>query len=208
MRLLDISVSLIGLIVTSPLMLVIAIGVKCSSPGPVLFRALRVGQDGRLFHLYKFRTMVADAATRGPRVTGQGDARITRIGRLLRQTKLDELPQLVNTLLGDMSLVGPRPEDPLYVRAYSKEQRRVLKVKPGITSAATVLHRHEEHMLNGSDWERTYIEEVLPAKLAIELEYLSRRTFRADMLILAQTATALFARPPQPGADRGFPCRS
>jgi lipopolysaccharide/colanic/teichoic acid biosynthesis glycosyltransferase len=162
-----------------------------------------VGKDGRLFHLYKFRSMVADAAQRGPGVTGSGDPRVTGVGRILRRTKLDELPQLFNTLIGDMSLVGPRPEDPGYVKSYSVEQLRVLSVRPGITSAATVLHRHEEQMLTGPDWEETYRKEILPAKLRIELDYLSRRTLSGDMLILAQTASALFTKPARLGANRG-----
>ena len=208
MRLLDVSISLLGLIILSPVMLIIAVVVKCSSRGPVLYRARRVGKDGRLFHLYKFRSMVADAADRGPRVTGSGDPRVTAVGRLLRRTKLDELPQLFNTLVGDMSLVGPRPEDPGYVNLYSAEQLQVLRVRPGITGAATLLHRHEEQMLTGPDWDETYRREILPAKLRIELEYLSRRTLPGDMRILAQTASALFTKPPRHGANRGSQCQS
>src|SRR5580704_15805708 len=121
MRALDISLSTIGLIVLSPLLLVVAVIVKCGSPGPVLYRARRVGQDGRLFDVFKFRTMSADADKCGPRVTARGDDRVTPVGRFLRRTKIDELPQLLNTLKGDMSLVGPRPEDPWYVKSYSQE---------------------------------------------------------------------------------------
>jgi len=201
MNALDISISLIGLILLSPVLLVVALVVKWSSPGPVLYRAPRVGKDGRLFAVYKFRTMVADAATRGPRVTRSGDSRVTKVGRILRRTKVDELPQLLNVLKGEMSLVGPRPEDPAYVQTYSPEQRQVLRVKPGITSPATVLHRHEEHMLNGPDWEATYRNEILPAKLRIELNYLSHRTLSSDMSILARTALALFARSKQPDSS-------
>jgi lipopolysaccharide/colanic/teichoic acid biosynthesis glycosyltransferase len=115
---------------------------------------------------------------------------------LLRLTKLDELPQLYNILIGDMSLVGPRPEDPVYVKTYSPTQLEVLRVKPGLTSPASLLHRHEEQLLVGPDWEDTYTRTVLPAKLRIELEYLSRRTVTKDVRILAQTLSALFARPP------------
>jgi len=208
MRLLDVSVSLLGLIVMAPVLLVVALVVKCSSPGPVLYRARRVGKDGRLFNLYKFRSMAADAASRGPRVTGSGDARVTRVGRILRRTKLDELPQLFNTLVGDMSLVGPRPEDPGYVQSYSDEQRQLLRVKPGITSAATLLHRHEEHMLTGPDWDETYRRDILPTKLRIELDYLSHRTLYKDVVILAQTASALFTKPARVGADRDTQCRN
>jgi lipopolysaccharide/colanic/teichoic acid biosynthesis glycosyltransferase len=208
MRLLDVSISLLGLIVLSPVLLIVAVAVKCGSPGPVLYRARRVGKDGRLFSLYKFRSMAADAAGRGPRVTGSDDARVNGVGRLLRRTKLDELPQLFNTLVGDMSLVGPRPEDPGYVESYSAEQRQVLRVKPGITGAATVLHRHEEQMLTGPDWEETYRRDILPAKLQIELDYLSRRTLLKDVRILAQTASALFTKPARLGANRDSQCRS
>ena len=124
------------------------------------------------FRLYKFRRMVSDADKQGPGITATGDSRITRVGRFLRRTKIDELPQLINVLSGDMSLVGPRPEDPRYVTLYTPEQRRVLAVRPGITSAASLAYRHEEQLLAGADWETVYREEVLPAKLAIDLEYL------------------------------------
>jgi lipopolysaccharide/colanic/teichoic acid biosynthesis glycosyltransferase len=192
MRLLDISLSLLGLILLSPVLALAALIVKCSSRGPVFYRARRVGKDGRFFDVYKFRTMVVDAVLQGPRVTGPGDTRVTRVGRLLRRSKLDELPQLFNVLKGNMSLVGPRPEDPRYVKSYSQDQLQVLRVKPGITSPATVLHRHEEQMLAGPDWETTYRNEILPAKVQIELNYLSRRTLSQDLRILAQTAVALF----------------
>ena len=208
MRWLEVSLSLLGLVALSPVLLAVAVAVKCSSPGPVLYRARPVGKDGRLFDLFKFRSMVTDAAERGPRVTGSGDARVTGVGRVLRRTKLDELPQLLNILAGDMALVGPRPEDPGYVTSYSAEQLQVLRVKPGLTSAATLLHRHEEQMLTGPDWDETYRREILPAKLQIELDYLSRRTLSKDVLILAQTASALFTRPARLGAHRGSRCRS
>jgi lipopolysaccharide/colanic/teichoic acid biosynthesis glycosyltransferase len=207
-RLLDLAISLFGLIFLSPLFLLVALAVKCSSPGPIIYRSFRVGRDrrrfvrepddyqGRLFTLYKFRTMVVNA--NGPRATRSGDPRVTSVGRVLRLTKLDELPQLYNIWVGDMSLVGPRPEDPIYVKTYSPAQLQVLRVKPGLTSPASLLHRHEEQLLVGPDWENTYRHTVLPAKLRIELEYLSRRTVSKDVRILAQTVSTLFARP----ADR------
>jgi lipopolysaccharide/colanic/teichoic acid biosynthesis glycosyltransferase len=197
MRLLDVTVSVVGLIVLAPLFLVLAIAVKCSSPGPVLHRGRRCGKDGRPFTLYKFRSMVVDAAQRGPRITASGDPRVTSVGRFLRRTKLDELPQLFNTLIGDMSLVGPRPEDPGYVASYSADQRQVLRVKPGITSPATLLHCHEEELLTGPDWEETYRRKILPAKLEIELAYLRRRTLGEDLRVLAHTASAMFSRRPR-----------
>ncbi len=192
---LDISLSLAALVLVSPVLASVAVAVRLSSPGPALYRARRVGKGGRVFTLYKFRTMVLNSANTGAAITRQNDPRVTRVGRLLRRMKLDELPQLVNTLIGDMSLVGPRPEDPGYVRLYSADQRRVLDVKPGITSPATVLHRDEEEMLTGPDWEQRYRTEILPNKLRIELDYLSRRTLGGDLRILAQTAVALLRRP-------------
>jgi lipopolysaccharide/colanic/teichoic acid biosynthesis glycosyltransferase len=193
-------VSAAALLLTSPLLALIAGGVKLTSPGPVLYRARRVGRGGTVFTLYKFRTMVVNRAPLSPAITRHDDPRITGFGRLLRRTKLDELPQFFNTLMGDMSLVGPRPEDPGYVELYSHDQRRVLDVKPGITSPATILHRHEEDLLVGPDWEQTYRTKILPEKLRIELDYLSRRTFRRDLAILVQTAAAVLRRPP--GATR------
>jgi lipopolysaccharide/colanic/teichoic acid biosynthesis glycosyltransferase len=181
--------------------------VKCSSRGPVLYLSRRVGKDGRLFYLYKFRTMVVNA-DRGPKVTGRDDSRVTRVGRFLRNRKLDELPQLFNTLVGDMSLIGPRPEDPGYVRSYSREQLQLLRVKPGLTGAATVLHHHEEQLLDGPDWEETYREEILPRKLRIELDYLSNRALSKDLWILARTASAVFAKQSPVDANRSPQCRS
>jgi lipopolysaccharide/colanic/teichoic acid biosynthesis glycosyltransferase len=207
MRVIDIGLSLFGLIVLSPVMLIAALMVKCTSRGPVLYHALRVGKGGRLFHAHKFRSMVVDA-DRGPKVTGRGDSRVTPVGRFLRNKKIDELPQLFNALVGDMSLVGPRPEDPGYVRTYSSEQLRLLRVKPGLTGAATVLHHHEEELLGGPDWEASYRGEILPEKLRIELDYLSRRTLSKDLLILAQTASVLFAKPAPLDTNRSPQCRS
>ena len=187
----DIVAASCGLIVLNSLLLIVAVLVKLDSPGPVLFRGERVGRNGERFRVYKFRTMVSDAARRGPGITTKGDPRVTRVGHFLRRTKLDELPQLVNVLRGDMSLVGPRPEDPRYVALYTAEQRRVLSVRPGITSPASVRFRHEEEMLPGEGWERVYREEVLPAKLQIELEYLECRSVWRDLGVIAQTVLAL-----------------
>ena len=153
---------------------------------------MRVGKDARPFRIYKFRTMVVDAAWRGPGITTDADSRITRSGRLLRKTKLDELPQLINVVKGEMSLVGPRPEDPAYVALYTPEQRKVLSVCPGITSPASLHYRHEESLLTGADWETLYCTQVLPDKLAIDLAYLERRTLTSDLKILLQTVAAVF----------------
>lgn len=199
----DVSVSVAALMVLAPLLLLLAIAVKCSSPGPVLYRGRRIGRDGQPFTLYKFRSMVTSSDENGPRITRKGDPRVTGIGRLLRRTKLDELPQLFNTLIGDMSLVGPRPEDPEYVKAYSERQREVLRVKPGLTSPATLMHRNEEELLDGPDWGDTYLNRILPAKLEMELAYLRRRTLADDVRVLVQTVSTLFVRRVHAGPSGG-----
>lgn len=190
-RLLDLVVSLVGLVLLSPLLLLVAVLVKLDSDGPVFYRAERVGQGGQPFQLYKFRSMVRDADQQGPGITTAGDSRITRLGRLLRRTKVDELPQLWNVCKGDMSLVGPRPEDPRYVALYTPDQRQVLAARPGLTSPASVRYRHEEQLLQGADWERVYVEQVMPQKLEIERQYLAQRTLWTDVRVLAHTLRAV-----------------
>lgn len=182
----------LGLILLSPLFLLVALAIRLDTPGPVFFRARRIGQGGAPFSLYKFRSMVSGADKRGPGITATGDPRITRVGRFLRRTKIDELPQLINVFKGDMSLVGPRPEDPRYVALYTPEQRRVLEARPGITSAASLAYRHEEQMLCGEDWETIYRTRVLPDKLAIDLAYLERRTLGSDLKLVLRTIRAVF----------------
>ena len=191
-RSIDLLAAALGLILLSPLFLAVAALIKLTSPGPVFHRAQRVGKDGVPFTLFKFRSMRAGAAASGPGITRSGDERITPIGRLLRRTKIDEIPQLLNVILGDMSLVGPRPEDPRYVTLYTPEQKRILSVRPGITSAASIRYRHEEALLTGDDWEKRYVSDVMPAKLRIDLDYLDRRTTASDVGILWQTFLALF----------------
>lgn len=186
----DILASGTGLIILSPLLVGIALAVRADTPGPVLYRARRVGRYGKEFTLYKFRSMVADADRHGPGITAAGDSRVTEVGRFLRRTKLDELPQLINVLRGDMSLVGPRPEDPRYVALYTPEQRRILELRPGITSMASLTYRNEEQMLSGEDWELVYIEQVMPAKLAIDLEYAKRATLWQDIMLILRTVLA------------------
>lgn len=190
-RLLDVIAAAGGLIVLSPLFLLTAVLIKRDSPGPVFYRARRAGKDGHEFRLYKFRSMVAGADRQGPGITAAGDNRVTKVGRMLRQTKLDELPQLINVLTGDMSLVGPRPEDPRYVALYTDEQRQVLAVRPGITSAASLTYRDESALLAGEDWERQYIQEIMPHKLAIDLDYQARRTLASDLNLILRTVLAL-----------------
>jgi lipopolysaccharide/colanic/teichoic acid biosynthesis glycosyltransferase len=188
----DFSFALIGLIILSPLFLITSLLIKLTSKGPVFHRGKRVGLNGKLFPFYKFRTMIADATNVGPGITARDDPRITGVGRFLRRTKIDELPQLINVLKGDMSLVGPRPEDPCYVTQYTPEQRRIFGIRPGITSAASLTYRNEEQMLKGQDWETVYRTEILPAKLAIDLDYLSRRTFFSDVMLIIRTILSIF----------------
>jgi lipopolysaccharide/colanic/teichoic acid biosynthesis glycosyltransferase len=191
-RAIDLIASAIGLAVVSPVMAIVAILVKLDSAGPVFHVAERVGEGGRIFRLYKFRTMTVGSDRSGPAITTSDDARITRVGRILRRTKLDELPQLLNVLNGDMSLVGPRPESPHYVRLYTAAQREVLKVRPGITGAASLVYRNEAAMLSGADWEQQYVNEIMPHKIAIELDYLARRTLVRDLELMLRT---LLVRP-------------
>ena len=191
-RLFDFSSALIGLIILTPLFLITSLIIKLTSTGPVFHRGERVGLNGRLFNLYKFRTMVVNAATVGPGITAQNDPRVTGFGRFLRATKIDELPQLINVLTGDMSLVGPRPEDPRYVAQYTPEQKRILSVRPGITSAASLSFRKEEQMLSGQNWEKMYCTEVLPAKLKMDLAYFSHRTLWSDIFLIIRTILSIF----------------
>lgn len=178
----------LGLVTLAPLLSLIAAAIRLDSPGPVLYRARRAGQYGQPFTMLKFRTMQVRGEAHGTLITTHADRRITRVGRLLRPTRLDELPQLWNILIGQMSLVGPRPEDPHYLQYYSERQRAVLSVRPGLTSLTALLYRDEERLLVGAGWEQVYIHEVMPAKLDIDLAYVERRSFGLDLKILAATA--------------------
>jgi lipopolysaccharide/colanic/teichoic acid biosynthesis glycosyltransferase len=186
-RILELSIAALGLVCLAPLFLIIAIVIKVSDRGSVFYRGLRVGRNGCEFRLLKFRTMRRNADRQGSGVTTANDSRVTQVGSILRRLKLDELPQLVNVLVGEMSLVGPRPEDPRYVSLYSAAQRAVLAYRPGITSPASIQYRDESALLAGPDWEKKYREEILPHKLAIELEYLPRKTTRSDLRVVFQT---------------------
>ncbi len=190
-RLFDLVISALGLVLLAPFFLVVAAAIKLQSRGPVFYRGERIGKDGKPFRIFKFRTMVADAAAAGPGITPRDDPRITPLGRFLRRFKIDELPQLINVLKGEMSLVGPRPEDPRYVAHYTSRQREVLSVRPGITSPASLYYRREESLLVGNSWERTYLDVILPHKLEIELDYLQRATFLTDLELVFKTAFAV-----------------
>ncbi|MBQ0958332.1 sugar transferase [Ideonella sp. 4Y11] len=195
-RLLDLTVSALALLLLSPLLLLIALAVKLDSAGPVFFRQERVGQGGRVFRIHKFRTMRTDAERLGPQITVGRDPRITRVGHWLRDRRLDELPQLIDVLLGTMSLVGPRPEVPRYVAHYPAALKaEVLAVRPGLTDPATLAHLDEAALLAAApDPERAYIDEVLPRKLALQADYARRATLRGDLGLLWRTLCALVRR--------------
>ncbi len=176
-----------GLLVLSPLLFVIALLIKMYDGGEVLYRAVRVGRNGKLFMLLKFRTMVAGADKIGAAITTRGDSRITPLGGFLRRYKLDELPQLVNVVKGEMSLVGARPEDPRYVALYNEVQKQILAFRPGITSPASLEYRDEASQLQGDDWQQQYLNIILPRKVAMDLSYLQRRTFFSDIKIIIRT---------------------
>jgi lipopolysaccharide/colanic/teichoic acid biosynthesis glycosyltransferase len=192
----DLVVAVAGLLLLAPLLLAIAVAIKCDSRGPALFRQERVGRGGRLFRIHKFRTMVGDAAARGPQLTVGDDARITRVGRFLRHSKLDELPQLLDVLGGQMSLVGPRPELPRYVALYPAALRdRVLAVRPGITDPVSLAFADESALLGrAEDPEREYVEVILPRKLNAAAEYAAHANLATDAVVIARTLRLLLQR--------------
>lgn len=193
-RLFDFFVALAALLVLWPVILVLGIAVKLDSPGPMLFRQKRVGRHGKIFRIHKLRTMRSDQS--GTSMTARGDARITRVGKLLRHSKLDELPQFIDVLKGDMSLVGPRPQPAPHVDHYPPEIReKVLSVRPGLTDLATLEFIDEERILSQADDVHTaYIQDILPIKLKYCVQYVETRTFWLDIQILWRTATALLSR--------------
>ena len=176
-RFFDFILSLVGLVVLAPIFIVLAIWIKVDSTGPVFYKQVRVGQNGIDFGLFKFRSMVVDADKKGLITVGGRDPRITRSGYFIRKYKLDELPQLINVLVGDMSLVGPRPEVRKYVDLYTDEQQKVLSVKPGITDYASIEYMDENEILGkSSDPEKTYIEEIMPEKIKYNMKYISNKS--------------------------------
>jgi lipopolysaccharide/colanic/teichoic acid biosynthesis glycosyltransferase len=193
-RLFDIFAALVGLVLLVPVFLAIAVAIMVDSRGPVFYRARRIGQGGRRFGMYKFRTMVVGADRVGPALTYKDDPRVTRVGRLLRRFRLDELPQLINVLLGDMSLVGPRPEAPEYVRFEQFVWRQVLSVRPGICGLAQLAFAIDEQALlvDQRTVDRDYITQILPVKLQLDLRYVYKRSLLLDLKLLAQTALMLF----------------
>lgn len=189
-RAFDVAAALMGLLVLAPVLVACAVAVKLSSPGPALFRHRRVGRHGVRFEVLKFRTMAHRAP--GAEVTVAGDARVTRVGRMLRKYKLDELPQLLNVIRGDMSLVGPRPEVSRYVEQFRSDYERILEVRPGITDFAAIEYRDEERVLAcAGDPERAYVAEVLPAKIRLYHKYLDQRSFSTDVGLILRTIGAI-----------------
>ena len=195
-RLFDLLLSSIGLLMLAPVLLLIAALVKLDSPGPVMFRQERVGRFGKPFHIHKFRTMRHEPAGQGLQITVGADRRITRVGGFLRASKLDELPQLLDVWLGDMSLVGPRPEVPRYVAHYPAELReKVLSVRPGITDIASIEYRDESAVLaRATDPEHAYVHEVLPHKLALAARYVERSSLWLDVWLIWRTVLAIVRR--------------
>jgi len=193
-RAFDIGFSFGTLLILAPLLIAMALWIKLDSPGPVFFRQARVGRGGREFRICKFRTMRADAELRGPQLTVGADRRITRSGAWLRKYKVDEIPQFFNVLVGDMSIVGPRPEVRRYVDLYAPATRQaVLSVRPGITDLASIEYRDENALLAAStDPERTYVEQVLPAKLALCERYIRERSFLGDLRIIGRSMSVSF----------------
>lgn len=176
-RLLDIVLSLLGLLFLLPIFLILAVWIKFDSQGSIFFRQIRVGKDGKGFRIYKFRTMIVNAEKMGIITIGERDPRITNSGYFLRKYKLDELPQLINVLKGEMSFVGPRPEVRKYVEMYNQEQLKILTVKPGITDYASIEYINEDEILGkSSDPEKTYIEEIMPQKIKYNMKYINNKT--------------------------------
>jgi lipopolysaccharide/colanic/teichoic acid biosynthesis glycosyltransferase len=193
-RVFDWLASGLGILVLSPVLLVMALWIKLDSPGPVFFRQERVGQGGRVFRIHKFRTMISDAERRGLQITVGADLRVTRVGKWLRKYKVDELPQLLDVWLGHMSLVGPRPEVPSYVACYPADLREVvLSVRPGITDRASIEFKDENEILGrAADPHKAYLNEVLPIKLNFYVEYVNTRSLLGDIFLILKTVAALF----------------
>ncbi len=189
----DIVVAFVGLLFLLPLLLLVALLIKIDSRGPVFFRQERIGRDFRPFLIYKFRTMVQDASRKGGSITFGLDPRITRVGRLLRKTKIDELPQLINVLRGEMSFVGPRPEVWQYVELFRQDYEEILKVLPGITDLASLRYRHEAEILGRSENpEEEYVRRVLPEKIRLAKEYVRRSSLLFDVTLIFKTILTLF----------------
>jgi lipopolysaccharide/colanic/teichoic acid biosynthesis glycosyltransferase len=194
-RLFDIFVSFLGLIVLCPLFIIISIIIKLDSNGPVLFKQVRVGKNGTEFNIFKFRTMIVNAEKHGMQITVGKDRRVTRVGNFLRKSKLDELPQLINVFVGHMSFVGPRPEVPRYVALYNDNQKRILKVRPGITDLSSIKFRDENEILATSiNPEEKYIQEIMPIKLELNMKYINNISLINDLGLIIKTIFKIIKR--------------
>ncbi len=194
-RLFDIVASGCGLLVLSPIFIILAVWIKLDSEGPVFYRQVRVGRNNKDFKLYKFRSMRVGSDKKGLITVGGHDPRVTKSGYFIRKYKLDEFPQLINVFIGDMSLVGPRPEVRKYVEMYTPEQMHVLDVRPGITSLASIRYRNENDILAAADDpDRCYIEKVMPDKLSIDLEYVRNASFWYDIKLIFMTFWEIVAK--------------
>ncbi len=191
-RFIDIAASLLAMFLLTPVFLILAVVIKLTSRGPVFYKGRRVGKGGEIFLMHKFRSMVVNADQIGTDLTPHGDPRVTRVGRFLRRTKVDEIPQIIDVLRGKMSLVGPRPESPLYARHYDERQKRVLSVRPGMVGPAQIKYRHEELMLKDrEDPDAYYIRQLMPRKLEIDLDYVENMSFLLDVGILFKSLLAV-----------------
>ena len=192
-RFFDFFLSLVGLIILSPILIVVCILIKLDSKGPVFFMQTRVGKDKEYFKIFKFRTMIVDAEKQGKQITVGKDSRITKVGAVLRKYKIDELPQLINVLIGNMSLVGPRPEVPKYVDLYTDDQKKVLHVKPGITDLASIKYRDENDILaTVENPEEYYINTIMKDKINLNLEYINASNVFLDFMIIIRTIIKCF----------------
>jgi lipopolysaccharide/colanic/teichoic acid biosynthesis glycosyltransferase len=192
-RLIDIFISLLALLILFPFLALISLGILISSGLPILYVQERVGKEWRKFQIIKFRTMVDDADQVGPGISSEDDMRITQIGKFLRKYKLDELPQFLNVLIGDMSLIGPRPELPRFAEFYRDDYSNILSVRPGITDYASINFRHEAALMNGkADGESYYLKEILPQKIILYKKYLKKISLATDLKILFSTFKIMF----------------
>jgi lipopolysaccharide/colanic/teichoic acid biosynthesis glycosyltransferase len=206
-RLFDILFAFLGMLGLFPVMILISVWIKLDSPGPVLYRGIRVGKDGKLFAILKFRTMVVNAEKIGGSSTPQDDPRVTSVGGLLRRYKLDELPQLINVVSGEMSLVGPRPQVPWAVELYSEQEKALLNVRPGITDYASIKFADEGEILRGSkDPDKDYLEKIAPEKTRLGLEYVKQNSLWIDLKIILATLWIFVGGDPEQILD--YPAKS
>lgn len=192
-RIFDIFSSLIVLLIGLPFFLILALAIVIDSRGGIFYRQIRVGKNEKEFYLYKFRSMVSNADKKGQLTVGASDSRITRVGKFIRKFKLDEFPQLINVIKGEMSIVGPRPEVPKYVKMYTDEQRKVLSVRPGLTDYASLEYINENEILGKAENpEQLYIQEIMPAKLELNLRYIAEKSLLTDLKIIFRTIGRIF----------------